>query len=173
MIFLSRDIVIDLVSHFACKCAAILFKSICMVAHTITFVLLSTGWLISNVTIRYLFYYIAANCFCSRTVTGINPFNSEFLSDWLQIFPKWEDSALTQIYCSPVSHNTVRGFYYFGLLANILKITGFISQMSIIVTAGVFGSWKLSSNWMSLISCRPLDAKKSVGVPSGGFILVF
>ena len=91
--------------------------------------------------------------------------------DRLQIFPKWEDYALTQLYCAPVSNNTVRGFFSTLVFWWILKkLTGFISQLLNVMTAGFFELSKFSSKWLSSISCRTLDSKKSVGILSGGFL---
>ena len=92
------------------------------------------------------------------------------VSDRLKIFSKQEDPDLTQVYCDPVSKNTVRGFFSPLFFWRIFqKLTGFISQLSNTITAGVFRSSKISSKLSSSISCRPLDTEKSVGIPSGGF----
>ena len=44
-----------------------------------------------------------------------------------------------------------------------------MSHLSNVRTAGFFRSSKQWSGWPSLISRSPLDAKKCVGMPSGGF----
>ena len=96
------------------------------------------------------------------------------LSDNLRILPKSEDSVFTLLYLAPVLNNNVRDFFSTLVFCKISKkLTGFISQLSNVMTAEVFGSSKISSELSSSISCRPLDAKNSVGIPSGGFNLFF
>ena len=43
------------------------------------------------------------------------------VSNRLRIFPKWEESALTQLYRAPVSNNIVRGFLSTLVLWRIFK----------------------------------------------------
>ena len=86
--------------------------------------------------------------------------------DCLQILPKWEESTLIQLYCASVSNDTVRWFLVLYFSGNILKLKGFMSQISNVMIAGIFRSSELYPNdrhwspvirWMQKIlwACHP------------------
>ena len=63
------------------------------------------------------------------------------VSRCLWIFPKREDSAQTQLQLTSISNNTVFEFFSTLVLWCIFnKLTGFILQLSNVITEGVFGS---------------------------------